>query len=152
MGSNVIDQGIVAAEAQALRRLYEARFPKGSREMSQARFGDDYDIGSQGMVWQYMNGHRPLNLQAAVNFARGLGCSVSDFSPRLAESQRSIAAAADDSVVVPVDIAKVAAALMALPEPERQRLLPLIRAAIGPAVSDAEVEAKMQITRPRKAQ
>lgn len=36
------------------------------------------------MVWQLLRGRSPLSLQAAKGFARGLGCNISDFSPRLA--------------------------------------------------------------------
>lgn len=52
--------------------------------MSQQGFGLEYGIGSQGMVWQYLNAVAPLNLEAAAKFAKGLHCSISDFSPRLA--------------------------------------------------------------------
>jgi hypothetical protein len=41
------------------------------------------------MVWQYLNGHRPLNLQAAVKFAKGLGVQLHDFSPRLAAQAKA---------------------------------------------------------------
>jgi phage repressor protein C with HTH and peptisase S24 domain len=57
--------------------------------MSQERFGLDFEIGSQGMVWQYLNGHRPLNLSVALKFARGLGVPISRFSPRLAAELRA---------------------------------------------------------------
>lgn len=67
-------------EASALKRLYKARVT-----MSQQAFGDLYQIGSQGMVWQYLNGKRPLNKDAAMKFARGLNCQIEDFSPRLAD-------------------------------------------------------------------
>ncbi len=36
------------------------------------------------MVWQYLNGHRPLNIGAAAAFATGLGVKIPAFSPRLA--------------------------------------------------------------------
>lgn len=68
-------------EAAKLRTLFEER-----AAMSQMRFGEENNLGSQGNVWQYLNARSPLNLEAALKFARGLGCSVSDFSPRLAES------------------------------------------------------------------
>jgi SOS-response transcriptional repressor LexA len=71
-----------AAEAAALKSLFEER-AHGSK-ISQERFGLEYEIGSQGMVWQYLNGHRPLNLSVALKFARGLGVPIARFSPRLA--------------------------------------------------------------------
>ena len=36
------------------------------------------------MVSQYINAKRPIGLQAAIKFARGLGVSVGDISPTLA--------------------------------------------------------------------
>lgn len=69
-----------AEDAVRLKRLFDAREPK----MSQAEFGAQFDIGSQGMVWQYIAGRRPLNIKAATAFARGLNVSVEDFSPTIA--------------------------------------------------------------------
>ena len=65
----------------ALLKLYEERVPRG---MSQTEFGALYGIGTQGMVWQYLNGHRPLNIEAASRFARGLRCTIADISPDMA--------------------------------------------------------------------
>lgn len=67
-------------DARRLRALWASRM---SPKLSQAAFGSQFDIGSQGMVWQYLNGHRALNPKAAAGFAMGLKCQVSDFSPRL---------------------------------------------------------------------
>jgi phage repressor protein C with HTH and peptisase S24 domain len=53
--------------------------------MSQGEFGERFGIGSQGAVWQYLNGQIPLNAEAARRFAEGLRRQVSDFSPRIAE-------------------------------------------------------------------
>jgi hypothetical protein len=64
-----------------LRKLYEERVPSG---MTQGQFGARYNIGTQGMVWQYLNGHRPLNVEAAAKFARGLRCTINDISPEMA--------------------------------------------------------------------
>ena len=71
--------------AERLRLLYEQRVPS---EMSQAEFGKTYGIGTQGMVWQYLSGHRPLNLDAAAKFAKGLRCTIADISPELARHVR----------------------------------------------------------------
>lgn len=68
-------------EAARLLRLFNAR---PAPKLSQAKFGEKYEIGSQGVVWQYLNARIPLNVEQAVRFAKGLNCSVSDFSPRLA--------------------------------------------------------------------
>jgi hypothetical protein len=74
------------ADAENLRRLFDARLETTAegRLISQMEFGAKYGIGSQGMVWQYLKGRRPLNIKAAVAFARGLGVKVSDFSAGLA--------------------------------------------------------------------
>lgn len=66
-------------EAANLKALFKDRV-----RMSQADFGAEFDIGTQGMVWQYLNARSALNQDAALKFAKGLGCSVADFSPRLA--------------------------------------------------------------------
>lgn len=70
-------------EAARLKAIYAERIT-GVAKMSQEAFGQQYEIGSQGMVWQYLNGKSALNLDAALKFANALGCDVSDFSPRLA--------------------------------------------------------------------
>ncbi|HMV53618.1 MAG TPA: hypothetical protein PKC15_07790 [Rhodocyclaceae bacterium] len=67
-------------DAQRLKALFGSRVPK----MSQMEFGAAFEIGNQGAVWQYLNGRIALNKEAAAKFAKGLGVSVSEFSPRLA--------------------------------------------------------------------
>lgn len=51
---------------------------------TQERFALAYEIGSQAMVGHCLTGYAVIPLRAALAFARGLGCFVSDFSPRLA--------------------------------------------------------------------
>ena len=65
-----------------LRKLYDQRAPKG---MSQEEFGAAYGIGTQGMVWQLLSGHRPLSFESAAKFAKGLRCTIADISPEMAE-------------------------------------------------------------------
>ena len=69
----------------ALKRLYDERV---SGEITQEEFGVRYGLGTQGMVWQYLNGHTPLNIEAAAKFAKGLNCKIDDFSPELAATLR----------------------------------------------------------------
>lgn len=76
-------------DAQRLRALFAER-----AKMSQARFGELYGIGTQGMVWQYLNAHRPLNPKAAKAFADGLHLTLADISPKLATLIETIAATA----------------------------------------------------------
>lgn len=69
-------------ESIRLRELFAER-----AGMSQLEFGQAYGIGNQGMVWQYLNADKPkgsvLNVFAAMKFAEGLHCRVSDFSPSI---------------------------------------------------------------------
>lgn len=69
-----------------LKKLYEERVPEG---MSQEEFGATYGIGSQGMVWQYLNGYRPVGIEVAAKFATGLRCTIADISPEMARAIRS---------------------------------------------------------------
>jgi hypothetical protein len=73
-------------EAELLRELWEASADKRSAAGvgSQGAFGESFDIGNQGAVWQYLNAKTALSKKAAAGFARGLGCRIADFSPRLA--------------------------------------------------------------------
>lgn len=80
-------------EAALLKSLYTAT----NHGLSQAEFGATFEIGSQGAVWQYLNGRTALNLKAAKGFAKGLNCNVSDFSPRLAAEIEGLARHATDS-------------------------------------------------------
>lgn len=86
-------------DARRLKALFE-RF-KARTKMSQATFAVTYGIGdqTQGIVWQYLNGRIPLQLEAAVRFAHGLGCSVGDFSPTLEAKRQELAPVGGDVVV-----------------------------------------------------
>lgn len=66
-------------EATRLAALWDTR-----AHSSQAIFGEQYEIGSQSAVGQFLRGDTPLSLKAAAGFASGLGCKISDFSTRLA--------------------------------------------------------------------
>lgn len=87
-------------EAAALKALYLKLVPK---ETSQGEFGKRSGIGTAGMVWQYLNGHRPLNLAAARKFATAMGVPVDDFSPRLAAEARAAAGLSRPDDDVPND-------------------------------------------------
>jgi hypothetical protein len=78
MQSDAVDNDTRIAEAAALKLLFDAQ------PLGQAVFGRRFDIGGQSMVSQYLTGRRPLNLPAAINFARGLQRPIAAFSPRLA--------------------------------------------------------------------
>lgn len=69
------------AESVRLREIWDAK----NEKPSQAVFGEEYSIGSQSAVTTFLSGKTPISLKAAKGFAKGLGCKISDFSPRLAE-------------------------------------------------------------------
>ena len=86
-------------DARRLKALFDAREPK----ISQAEFGAQYDIGTQGMVWQYVAARRPLNIKAVTAFARGLGVTVEEISPTIA-SEITSAASHTSSLAHPAEI------------------------------------------------
>jgi len=70
------------ADAARLDQLWMNRQPK----ISEAEAADKWLGGkSQGALWQYRRGVVPLNLRAALKFAAGLKCNISDISPTLAK-------------------------------------------------------------------
>jgi hypothetical protein len=103
-------------ESKRLRALWDAKEGKPS----QAAFGHDYGIGGQAAVWRFLNGRDPLSMKAAIGFAKGLGCDISAFSPRLAAE-----AAAAAAVSKPAAKSKTGAIpnLLELAEQEAQLLL-----------------------------
>lgn len=74
-------------EARRLREIWD-RTPS---KPSQAVFGERHNIGSQSAVALFLAGTTPLSKKAASGFAVGLGCKVSDFSPRLAAEIEALA-------------------------------------------------------------
>lgn len=81
-GRQAVDEEIVAEESRLLSTIWYGT-PAKDRG-SQAVFGEKLEIGNQSAVGQFLRGESPLSLKAAKGFARGLGCKISDFSPRLA--------------------------------------------------------------------
>lgn len=141
---------VYEAESQALAALYKARCPQG---MSQAEFGERFGLGTQGMVSQYMTGKSPLNVPAAVAFARGLGVTIRDFSPRLADQIQEAYPHANPPDFAPSsqDGREVMRIYDAMPEAERRRIAALIKLMVGSSASDETVEEKMSITKPATA-
>ncbi|MBL5978386.1 helix-turn-helix transcriptional regulator [Comamonas sp. NyZ500] len=84
----------VTSETVRESELLKAIWDRTPGKPNQAIFGETYDVGSQSAVTQFLNGITPLSLKAAVGFAKGLSCDISDFSPRLAAEASSIAGAA----------------------------------------------------------
>jgi len=70
---------IWTAEEEA--RQLKARFEKINR----AKFARDQHLpGGQAMIYQHINALRPISMEAALIYARGLGVTLADISPRLA--------------------------------------------------------------------
>ena len=63
-------------EAAQLARLFDGR--------NRAAFAREFELGSPALLWQYIKADRPLNIEAAIKIARGLGVPIDEFSPRLA--------------------------------------------------------------------
>ena len=73
------------AEAAALRAIWTRVGPASQKE-----FGKEFEIGGQSAVANFLAGTSALSLKAAMGFAQGLNCKISDFSRRLArEAQRA---------------------------------------------------------------
>lgn len=75
-----VPKSVREAEAKALKALWDAQLPKPN----QSHFAKANGLGTGSMVYQYTTNHRPLNLDIATKFARGLGVPIDKFSPRLA--------------------------------------------------------------------
>ena len=75
-------------EAAKLKDLFVA-----NTTLSHGDFAKKHGFSRDAMVWQYLNNHRPLNVQAAAQFASGLGVLIGSFSSRLESEARQIAAA-----------------------------------------------------------
>lgn len=81
----------VEEEAAALRARFDG--------VNRAAFARDHHVkGGQAMIYQHITGRRPLNLEAAMAYAEGFGCSLADISPRLAAEAQKAAALAPESV------------------------------------------------------
>lgn len=122
-------------ESAKLKELYL----NAKHGLSQAAFGQLYDIGNQGTVWQCLNAKgMPISLKAARGFAKGLNCSIEDFSPRLAATAKDVGHYAGPSadrspMQVPVSVREqeqtlenalelLAKALLSLPESQRDNI------------------------------
>ena len=71
-------------EAENLKRRFEG-------VKSRARFARNFRVpGGGSMIYQHINGLRPISMECAIAYANGFGCTLSEISERLAkEAQRS---------------------------------------------------------------
>lgn len=81
IGRQAIDLAIVSEEAKLLKSIWDNTPNRGN----QAEFGEQFEIGNQSAVGQFLRGETALSPKAARGFAKGLNCSIVDFSPRLAK-------------------------------------------------------------------
>lgn len=68
-------------DAARLKELFDERWQGASQE----KFANDFGIGTQGAVWQYLAGKIPLNMDALLKFCRGLKARAEEISPTLAK-------------------------------------------------------------------
>ncbi|MDR2297854.1 MAG: helix-turn-helix transcriptional regulator [Comamonas sp.] len=69
----------IKEEAANLRRLL-------SGIKNKAQFAKDYGIpGGASMLSQHQSGHRPISLEAAKAYAKGLGIGIGEIAPRFAK-------------------------------------------------------------------
>lgn len=85
------------AESRTLLNLWRG----AGHGLTQAEFGARYGIGSQAAVGFFLNGKSPISMKAAKGFAVGLGCSIADFSPRLARDAADAGAVASGGASLP---------------------------------------------------
>ncbi len=88
-----------AAEARRLAELYKEK----SGGLTQEEFGSRYNIGTQGMMWQLLNGRRPLSLKSAIGFARGLNVPLDEISPAIAAEVKEAAKFIPDLMITRSD-------------------------------------------------
>lgn len=76
-------------DAAKLMQIFEKH--KAKHGLTQALLADDLGYSVQSSVSQYLKGKIPLNVEAAMKFAKRFGCSVSDFSPSIQKEIDQIA-------------------------------------------------------------
>lgn len=75
-----------------------ARLGKRFEGLNQAKFARTHKVpGGASMVSQHIKGHRPINLAAAMAYARGFKVQLEEISPRLARAVREGATLATKS-------------------------------------------------------
>jgi hypothetical protein len=85
-----IPQRVIEQEAKALSgKMANLRGTVTRRE-----FAKEYGVlGGESMIYQHIQGIRPISMDAAVGYAKGLKCSIADFSPRLYNEVKALSAA-----------------------------------------------------------
>lgn len=137
-------------DAARLRALW-LKAKSADPDLSQRKFAEDNHIGdeSQGIVWQYINGAIPLNLDVAVKFADGLNCDVRDFSPTLADRRTKLTEPSDGRLPfaydIPQDLAdELLAYFEQLSSAQRNELLKNMREVVE---ANEVVRSRLNVTR-----
>lgn len=98
---------------------------------TQEAFGAMFSVGNQAAVGHFLHGRSAISMKAAVAFAQGLECKVSDFSPRLAallhedaHAERAPRSAGPHAVMPSLEfcLGQVAHALQAAPDRVREQM------------------------------
>lgn len=77
-----------AQEAQNLAKRFAELKQQG---VSQAQFARDNDIpGGANFLNQHIKGRRQIGMDSALAYARGLGCTLEEISPRLAGTMAGV--------------------------------------------------------------
>lgn len=139
-----------AQEAQNLARRFAELKQQG---VSQAQFARDYDVpGGANFLNQHIKGKRQIGMDSALAYARGLGCTLEDISPRLAESMLGVKV---DNMPVfePPKRSSFAAALAALFDtiPPDDSLRASVFSDLTAAISEAKRSAARQKTQAHPA-
>ena len=78
-------------DAKRLKLIFEVS------GFTQEEFGNEFEIGNQSMVGQYLNAKRPLSLTSVGKFANGLKVAIDQISPTLAEQIRKLSTMIESS-------------------------------------------------------
>lgn len=122
-------------DAARLRKIWAEKKP-----MTQERFAAEYGLGTQGNLTQYLNGHIPVNLEAAIRFANGLGVSVEDISPRLAKITAMLPRSMS-APQLPLQVEVLVERVMAITPEQRQEFLNAVLPQLGAAI-DANLKTQ----------
>jgi hypothetical protein len=118
----------------------ERRFSELKRQgISQAAFARDYDVpGGSSLVNQHIKGHRPIGIDSALIYAKGMKCKLEEISPRLAAEFAKISVS-QTVLFHPVELSAFARALGLLFDglPEKPNLKADVFSSITQLISDA---------------
>ena len=90
---------------------------------NRAKFSRDFSVpGGDAMIYQHINGLKPISLDAAVAYATGFGCSLAEISPSQFERLKKVAGLILGSDASAAE-SKLIHAFRCAPPPVRKNLL-----------------------------